>query len=83
MEDDVNLSTRARLDVNLLDSESQFDGNRFYLEESYKLLSSKDTINDKDFSNLKIGHILTNESKTYDFIQGTLTPSFFWKYKFF
>jgi hypothetical protein len=77
MEDDVNFSTRARLDVNLLDSESQFDGNRFYLEQSYKLLSSKDTINDKDFSNLKIGHILTNESKTYDFIQGTLTPAFF------
>ena len=77
MEDDANFSTRARLDVNLSDAESQFDGNRFYIEQSYKLLSSKDTINDKDFSNLKIGHILTNESKTYDFIQGTLTPSFF------
>jgi len=77
IEGDANFSTRARLDVNLLDSESQFDGNRFYLEQSYKLLSSKDTINDKDFSNLKIGHVLTNESKTYDFIQGSLTPDFF------
>ena len=77
IEDDANFSTKARLDVNLLDSESQFDSNRFYLEQSYKLLSSKDSVNNKDFSNLKIGHVLTNESKKYDFIQGNLTPDFF------
>jgi hypothetical protein len=77
IEDDVNFSTRARLDVNLTASESQFDGNRVYIEQSYKLFSSKDTINNKDFSNLKIGHVLTNENKTYEFIQGTLTPDFF------
>jgi hypothetical protein len=76
-EDDENFSTRARLDVNLTGSESQFDGTRVYLEQSYKLFSSKDTINNKDFSNLKIGHVLTNENKTYEFIQGTLTPDFF------
>ncbi|MGK0449283.1 MAG: hypothetical protein ACJA2M_003088, partial [Polaribacter sp.] len=35
---------RARLDVNLTDSENQFDSNRIYLEQSYKLLSNKDTI---------------------------------------
>ena len=77
IEDDPNFTTRARLDVNLTDSESQFDGNRVYIEQSYKLLSSKDSINNKDFSNLKVGHILTNENKTYEFIQGTLTPAFF------
>jgi hypothetical protein len=77
IEDDPNFSTRARLDVNLTGSESQFDGTRVYLEQSYKLFSSKDTINNKDFSNLKIGHVLTNENKTYEFIQGTLTPDFF------
>jgi hypothetical protein len=77
IEDDVNFSTRARLDVNLTDSESQFDSNRLYIEQSYKLFSSKDTVNNKDFSNLKIGHVLTNENKTYEFIQGTLTPDFF------
>ena len=77
IEDDANFSTKARLDVNLLDSESQFDSNRFYLEQSYKLLSSKDSVNNKDFSNLKIGHVLTNESKKYDFIQKSLTPDFF------
>ena len=77
IEDDPNFTTRARLDVNLTDSESQFDGNRVYIEQSYKLLSSKDSINNKDFSNLKVGHILTNENKTYEFIQGSLTPDFF------
>jgi hypothetical protein len=77
IEDDVNFSTRARLDVNLTGSESQFDGNRIYLEQSYKLLSSKDTINNKDFSNLKIGHVFTNEEKTYKFIQNKLTEDFF------
>ena len=77
IEDDPNFTTRARLDVNLTDSESQFDGNRVYLEQSYKLLSSKDSINNKDFSNLKVGHILTNENKTYEFIQGKLNTAFF------
>ena len=77
IEDDPNFTTRARLDVNLTDSESQFDGNRVYMEQSYKLLSSKDSINNKDFSNLKVGHILTNENKTYEFIQGKLNTTFF------
>jgi len=77
IEDDPNFTTRARLDVNLTDSESQFDGNRVYMEQSYKLLSSKDSINNKDFSNLKVGHILTNENKTYEFIQGRLNTTFF------
>ena len=77
IEDDPNFTTRARLDVNLTDSESQFDGNRVYIEQSYKLLSSKDSINNKDFSNLKVGHILTNENKTYEFIQGSLNTAFF------
>jgi len=77
IEDDPNFTTRARLDVNLTDSESQFDGNRVYMEQSYKLLSSKDSINNKDFSNLKVGHILTNENKTYEFIQGKLNTAFF------
>ena len=76
-EDDANFSTRARLDVNLTDSESQFDGTRVYLEHSYKLLSSKDTIHNKDFSNLKIGHVFTNENKTYEFMQSALTTDFF------
>ena len=77
VEDDENFQTRARLDVNLTDSGSQFDGNRVYLEHSYKLISSKDSVSNKDFSNLKIGHVFTNENKTYEFIQTSLTTDFF------
>ena len=68
---DENYLTRARLDVNLNDAENQFDGNRIYLEHSYKLLANKDTINKKDFSNLKVGHVFTNENKEYGFSQPT------------
>ncbi|WP_439128650.1 putative porin [Polaribacter sp.] len=77
IEDAPDFTTRARLDVNLSDTESQFDSNRIYVEHSYKLLASKDSITNKDFSNLKIGHILTSESKSFEFIQTSLTPAFF------
>jgi hypothetical protein len=77
IEDDTNFSTRARLDVNLTASESQFNGSRIYIAQSYKLLSSKDTVNNKDFSNLKIGHVFTSEDKTYQFIQDNVTEAFF------
>ncbi len=75
--DDPDYTTRSYLDVNLDDAENQFDASRVYLDHSYKLISSKDTVNKKDFSNLKIGHILTNESKSYEFIQTTETTDFF------
>jgi hypothetical protein len=75
--EDPNFDQRSRLDVNLNDAESQFDSNRFYIDHSYKLLANKDTINDKDFSNLKIGHIFTNETKSYRFDQNTSTTAVF------
>ena len=34
--EDPDFSDRARLDVNLTESENQFDSNRIYLEQSYK-----------------------------------------------
>ncbi|PWG04716.1 hypothetical protein DIS07_12310 [Polaribacter aquimarinus] len=74
--DDENFQNRGRLDVNLTDAENQFDGNRIYIEHSYKLISSKDSINKKDFSNLKIGHVLTNESKSYSFTQPSSSAIF-------
>ena len=74
--DDENFQNRGRLDVNLTDAENQFDGNRLYIEHSYKLLSSKDSINKKDFSNLKVGHVLTNENKSYRFTQPSSSPIF-------
>ena len=74
---DANYTTRARLDVNLDDAENNFEGRRLYLEHSYKLLTSKDTINKTDFSNLKVGHVFTTETKEYSFTQPTSTTAIF------
>ena len=74
---DPDFEDRGRLDVNLNDSESLLEGSRYYFEHDFKLLSKKDSTTQKDFSNLKIGHILNSETKTYDFTQRTRTPSFF------
>ncbi len=75
---DPNFSQRSRLDVNLEDTENQFDATRFYIEHDFKLLSSKkDSIKkNTDFSNLKIGHRFLSENKTYKFIESS-TSSFF------
>jgi hypothetical protein len=73
VEDDINFQNRGRLDVNLENAENNFENTRFYLEQDYKLFSSKDSISNKDFSNLKIGHIISNETKTYNFIQTSAT----------
>ena len=75
--EDPDFENRARLDVNLTDAENQFDATRVYLEHSFKLLSSKDTVNHKDFSNLKVGHIFTNETKSYSYTQATATTAIF------
>ncbi len=68
---DPEFTSRERLDVNFNDAENFFDSSRSYIEHSYKLAASKDTINNKDFSNLKIGHVLTSETKSYNFTQPT------------
>ena len=67
---------RGRLDVNLEDVETVFKGKRVYFEHDYKLFSKKDTVNNKDFSNLKIGHIFTSESKTFIFNQTKINNFF-------
>ena len=75
--DDSNFSSdRGRLDINLNDAESILEGKRAYVEQTYKILSSKDTVNHKDFSNLKIGHSFTKESKFFEFKQNTASDSF-------
>jgi len=68
---DENFTDRARLDVNLNDTENSFEGIRFYLEHDYKLLASKDSVSQKNFTNLKIGHIFSSEGKSYEFRQAT------------
>jgi len=75
--DDVDFQDRGRLDVNLNDTENNFNVTRFYFEHDYKIFSSKDSISDTDFTNLKIGHILSTETKEYNFIQTSITESFF------
>ena len=75
--ENAEFDTRSRLDVNLTDAENQFDGTRLYFEHSYKLVSNKDSISKKDFSNLKIGHVFTSETKSYEFIQPTATTAIF------
>lgn len=77
IENDPNFSDRGRLDVRLNDAESLLEGTRFYLEHDFKLFSKKDSTSNKDFSNVKAGHILNSETKTYDFIQGNRTTAVF------
>ncbi|HBI39432.1 MAG TPA: hypothetical protein DDY16_00580 [Tenacibaculum sp.] len=75
--DDPNFSSdRGRLDVNLNDAESVLEGKRLFVEQTYKIISSRDTINDKDFSNLKVGHSYTRDSKFFEFKQGTASDFF-------
>lgn len=68
---------RGRLDVNLADAENKLDGLRVYINHNYKLFSSKDSTNTKDFSNLKVGHIFTYENKKYVYSENTPTTSLF------
>lgn len=77
IDEDPNFDQRSRLDVNLIDAENQFNSTRFYVEHSYKLLASKDSLSKKDFTNLKVGHVFTSESKSYNFTQPTNTTSIF------
>lgn len=76
-EDDEDFIDRGRLDVNLENAENTFEAKRFYVEHDFKLFAFKDTINNKDFSNLKIGHIFSSEEKNYTFEQSTATTDFF------
>ncbi|WP_275315454.1 putative porin [Tenacibaculum bernardetii] len=78
LNDDPNFSgNRGRLDVNLNDAENTLEGKRLYFEHTFKLLSAKDSLHENDFSNLKIGHSFTRDSKYYRFNQSTATPSYF------
>jgi len=78
IEDDSNFSSsRERLDVRLNDAENYFKGTRFFLEQSIQLLSNKDSVQDTDFSNLRLGHQFNLETKKNSFLQTTATPDVF------
>ena len=69
LENDPNFSDRARLDVNLIDTENLLETSRLYLEQDYQLLASKDSVDQKDFTNLKVGHVFESRKKGYEFSQ--------------
>jgi len=71
IDNDPNFSDRARLDVNLEEAENFLKASRVYLEQDYQLLSSKDSANQKDFTNLKVGHVLVSSKKAYEFSQNS------------
>ncbi|WP_299623373.1 putative porin [uncultured Tenacibaculum sp.] len=74
---DPNFTNRGRLDVNLDNAESNFEGIRIYADHNFKLFSSKkDSTNTKNFTNLKVGHILHYEGKEYRFGQSSLDTDF-------
>ncbi len=68
---------RDVIEVNLDDTENKFIGTRFYVDHNYKLFSSKDSTNQKDFTDLKVGHIVNLEKKTYQFTQSAATTDIF------
>ncbi len=63
--------------MNLDDAENTFEGKRLFFEHTFKLLSAKDSVSNKDFSNLKIGHSFTRDSKYYRFNQSATTTAVF------
>ena len=71
IDNDPNFSDRARLDVNLEEAENFLKASRVYLEQDYQLLYSKDSANQKDFTNLKVGHVLVSSKKAYEFSQNS------------
>jgi len=77
IDDEPNFQDRARLDVNLLDTENLLKGSRFFVEHHFKLLSTKDTTRLKNYSNLKIGHQLLIEKKFNEFSQDRADSNFF------
>ena len=68
---------REVIEVKLIGAESFFKGTRTYLDHNFKIFSSKDTTNLKDFSNLKVGHIFHSEKKQFIFTQSNADTDFF------
>ncbi len=72
-----NFTNRGRLDINLEDAENVFKGNRFFIDHNFKLFGSKDSLQQKKVSNLKIGQIVYYETKDYTFNQTNVNADFF------
>lgn len=75
--DDPNFTDRARLDVQLDGTENFFESKRLYFEHDYRLLRSQDSAKTIDFSNLRVGHSVHVESKSYQFEQTAVDTDVF------
>lgn len=73
--DDPNFTERGRMDVNLEGTETKLEGERFFFEHDYKLFSKKDSIA-QNFTNLKVGHLFSHETKAYEFKQTSINALF-------
>ncbi|MBL4643515.1 MAG: putative porin [Flavobacteriaceae bacterium] len=73
--EDPNFTDRGRMDVNLEGTETKLEGERFFFEHDYKLFSRKDSLN-QNFTNLKIGHSFSHETKSYEFTQSSTSAYF-------
>ena len=65
---DSNFTDRGRLETNFNDAENILRGNRYYLEQDYKIWQRKDSLNNTK-SYLKVGNITNYERKHYNFKQ--------------
>lgn len=77
LEDDPNFTDRARLDVNLAGTENFFQGKRLFFEHDLRILRSQDSTKTKDFTNLRVGHSFSTETKSYEFRQDAINSNFF------
>ncbi|WP_369048058.1 putative porin [Tenacibaculum sp. UWU-22] len=75
--DPVFSKNRGRLDVNLDNAENLLDDKRYYFEHTFKLFSTKDSLQQKEFSNLKLGQSVLLDNQFYKFKQTTATTDFF------
>jgi len=68
--EDPNFTDRGRLETNFSNASNILRGNRYYIEQGYKIWQGKDSLNNtKSF--LKVGHILNYELKHYNYNQNS------------
>ncbi len=65
---DPNFTDRNRLITNFTDAKNTLRGNRYYIDQSYKIWQKNDTLKTIP-SELKVGHIFNYERKNYEYIQ--------------
>lgn len=65
---------RSILEVNFQDAESTLDSRRFYLDQKYYIIDTKDSLS---YNRLSVGHILNFKDKEYGFTQTSPSTAIF------